>query len=203
MTPIVSSTFDIAHWFLQRGELSRTYVSPLKLQRLLYLAQSHYAGQHDGAPLMPSLFVVSEVGPLEPNLYRAIEHEPPKVSVRDLPEEITSFVESIWRQYGARPIDALNRLVLQDPAYKEAEMTTGVQAIIGLDAMRRHYAASRKSEPLAKIPEKLPDEIPDFIADIISAARDEARLTETAGNGSADGGDKPATAWIPGLAAGD
>ena len=50
MTPIVSSTFDIAHWFLQRGELNRTYVSLLKLQRLLYLAQSHYAGQHDGAP---------------------------------------------------------------------------------------------------------------------------------------------------------
>ncbi|HJN61437.1 MAG TPA: hypothetical protein QF630_10380 [Alphaproteobacteria bacterium] len=85
MTPIVSSTFDIVHWFLQRGELSHVYVSPLKLQRLLYLAQASYAGQHDGAPLMPSIFVVSEVGPLEPNIYRAIEHEPPKVSVHDLP----------------------------------------------------------------------------------------------------------------------
>ena len=203
MTPIVSSTFDIAHWFLQRGELNRTYVSPLKLQRLLYLAQSHYAGQHDGAPLMPSLFVVSKVGPLEPNLYRAIEHEPPKVSVRDLPEEITAFVESIWRNYGVCPIGALNRLVMQDPAFKEAEITGGIQAIIGLDAMHRHYAASRKSEPLAKISEKLPDEIPDFIADIISAARDEARQAETAGLGTADGGDKPATARIPGLATGN
>ncbi len=66
--------------------------------------------------------------------------------------------------------------------------------------MHRHYAASRKSEPLAKISEKLPDEIPDFIADIISAARDEARQAETAGLGTADGGDKPAMDWIPGLA---
>ena len=79
---------------MQRGELNRTYVSPLKLQRLLYLAQSHYGGQHDGAPLMPSLFVVSEVGPLEPSLYRTIEHESPKVAVRDLPEEITAFARS-------------------------------------------------------------------------------------------------------------
>ena len=79
MTPIVSSTFDIAHWFLQRGELSRTFVSPLKLQRLLYFAQAQYAGQHGGASLMLSVFVVSEVAPLD---YRANEHEPPKVSVR-------------------------------------------------------------------------------------------------------------------------
>jgi uncharacterized phage-associated protein len=36
--PIVSSTFDIAHWFLQRGEMERIFVSPLKLQRLFYLS---------------------------------------------------------------------------------------------------------------------------------------------------------------------
>ena len=153
MTPIVSSTFDIAHWILQRGELSRTFVSPLKLQRLLYLAQAFYAGQHDGAPLMPSVFVVSEVGPLESNIYRAIEHQPPKVSVRDLPEEIMEFVGSILQKYGARQIDALNRLMMQDPAFMEAETTSGLQAIIGLDAMRRHYAPSNKSTPFDKIPE--------------------------------------------------
>ena len=92
---------------------------------------------------------------------------------------------------------------MQDPAFKEAEITGGIQAIIGSGAMHRHYAASRKSEPLAKISKKLPEEIPDFVADIISAARDEARQAETAGLGTADGGDKPAPAWIPGLATGN
>ena len=150
---------------------------------------------------MPPLFVVSEVGPLEPNLYRAIEHESPKVSVRDLPEEITAFIETIWRIYGARPIDSLNRLVMQDRAYKEAKMTGGIRAIIGLDAMCRHYTASRKSEPLAKLPEKLPDEIPNIIAEIISAARDEAREVGAIGSDTVDGGDKSAAAWIPGLVA--
>lgn len=142
--PIVSSTFDIAHWFFQRGELDRIFVSPLKLQRLLYLAQSRYAGQHDGAPLMPSVFVVSEVGPLEPNLYRAIEHEPPKVSVHDLPEKIMAFVESIWRTYGSREIEALNREAMRDTAFKEAERVSGLAAIIDLDAMCRHYTPSKK-----------------------------------------------------------
>ncbi len=202
MTPIVSSTFDIVHWFLQRGELSHVYVSPLKLQRLLYLAQASYAGQHDGAPLMPSIFVVSEVGSLEPNIYRAIEHEPPKVSVHDLPEQIMDFVESIWQKYGAQQIDDLNRHIMRDRAFKEAEITHGLQAIIGLDAMHRHHKPSPKPVALEKIPEKLPDEIPDFIADIITAARDEARHAKDAEHATADGGDKPAAAWIPGLASG-
>jgi uncharacterized phage-associated protein len=201
MKPIVSSTFDIAHWFLQRGELGRTFISPLKLQRLLYLSQAHYAGLHDGQPLMPSFFVVSEVGPLEPNIHRAIEHEPPKVSVRDIPEEIMEFVEMIWRKYGARQIDALNRLVMQDPAFKGAETLEGLQAVIGLDAMQRHYAPPDTAKALQNIPDKLPDEIPDFIADIISAARDEARDSESAVSSPADSGLKDFTPWIPGVAA--
>jgi uncharacterized phage-associated protein len=227
MTPIVSSTFDIAHWFLQRGELSRIFVSPLKLQRLLYLAQSHYAGQHGGAPLMPSVFVVSEVGPLEPNIYRAIEHEPPKVSVRDLPEGIMEFAEYIWQEFGAQPIEELNRLVTRDPAYKEAELTRGVGAMIGLDAMYRLYVPLR-GKPAAqkpatkelkrKIPETLPDGIPNFIAEILAAARDEAgeearaprpasraeRPARQAGGGSGTGlAGKSQAPWITGAAAGN
>lgn len=200
--PIVSSTFDIAHWFLQRGEMERIFVSPLKLQRLFYLSQARYAGEHDGAPLMPSVFVVSEVGPLEPNIYRAIEHEPPKVSVHDLPEKIMAFVESIWQTYGSQELEALTRLAMQDPAFKEAESVSGLAAIIDLDAMRRHHTPSKESASLEKIPDKLPDDIPDFIANIISAAGDEARDVSTSEDGAAESS-KPTTEWIPGLAAGN
>ncbi|MDA0229944.1 MAG: hypothetical protein O3B21_07125 [Proteobacteria bacterium] len=200
--PIVSSTFDIAHWFLQRGEFEGIFVSPLKLQRLLYLAQARYAGQHDGAPLMPSVFVVSEVGPLEPNLHRAIEHEPPKVSVHDLPENIMAFVESIWRTFGTREIEALNRLAMQDLAFKETERVSGVAAIIDLDVMCRHHTPNKKALPLDKIPDRMPDDVPDFIADIISAARDEADRTGAREEVADTGRDRPTVPWIPGLAAG-
>jgi len=209
MTPIVSSTFDIAHWFLQRGELSRTFVSPLKLQRLLYLAQAQYAGQHGGTPLMPSVFVVSEVGPLEPNIYRAIEHEPPKVSVREIPEDIMEFVEAIWQEYGTRSIEDLNRLVARDPAYKEAEMTRGMQSMIGLDAMFRLYeppklAPAKKSKKRKKLPEPAPEEIPDFIAEILAAARDEAGESGKRERSSRKrGSSKQPPAWIANLVAGN
>ena len=202
MIPIVSSTFDIAHWFLQRGELGQTYISPLKLQRLLYLAQAYYAGQNDGQPLMPSVFMVSEVGPLEPNIHRAIEHEAPKVSVSDIPEEIMDFVEMIWSKYGARKVDALNRLVLQDPAFKEAEAQSGLQAIIGLDVMQKHYAPRKAAAAPRKIPERLPAEIPDFLADIIAAARDEARAVEAGETETPENNRKGVTEWIPGVAPG-
>ena len=162
MIPIVSSTFDIAHWFLQRGELARTFISPLKLQCLLYLSQAYYAGLHKGQPLMPSVFVVSEVGPLEPNIHRAIEHEPPKVSVRDIPEEVMDFAEMIWGKYGSTKIDALNRLVMRDLAFKEAEMEEGMQVIISLDAMQRYYAPRKPVAKAKDIPDKLPDETPRF-----------------------------------------
>ncbi len=198
MIPNVSSTFDIVHWFLQRGELGQVYISPLKLQRLLYLAQAYYAGQHDGQPLMPSVFVVGEVGPLEPNIHRAIEHEAPKVSVRDIPEETMDFVKMIWSKYGTRKIDALNRLVMQDPAYKETEERDGLQAVIGLDIMQRHYAPGKAAASAQKIPERLPAEIPDFLADIFATARDEAREAEAASKSTPEGGDKSVASWIPG-----
>ena len=95
---------------------------------MLYLAQAGYAGQHDGAPPIPSVFVVSEAGSLESNIYRAIEHEPPKVSVHGLPEKIMAFVEFIWRTYGVREIEVLYRLAAQGPAVKETESVSGLAA---------------------------------------------------------------------------
>jgi hypothetical protein len=45
---------------------------------------------------MPSVFVVSEVGSVGPNIHCAIEHELPKVLVRDIPQETLDFVEMVW-----------------------------------------------------------------------------------------------------------
>ena len=152
---------------------------------------------------MPSVFVVSEVGPLKLNIHRAIEHELPKVSVRDIPEEVMDFVEMIWGKYGSTKIDALNRLVMQDPAFKEAEMEEGMQEIISLDAMQRYYAPRKPVAKAKDIPDKLPDEMPDFIADILSTARDEAHEDEDRKSRNPSDRDKPRAAWVPGMTSDD
>jgi len=140
MIPAVSSSFDIASWFLEESKKQRAYLSPLKIQRMLYLAQAFFAGNHDGRALMPAVFVVSEVGPIEPNLFRVFEHEPPTVSVRELEPEIDQFLHSIWKKYGGRPVDALSRLVTLDPAYQEAD-SGGLGNVVELDMMKRHFGS--------------------------------------------------------------
>ena len=121
---------------------------------------------------MPSVFVVSEVEPLESNIYRAIKHEPPKVSVHGLPERFMTSVEFVWRTYGGREVEVLIRMATQGPAFKETTSVSGLAEITDLDAMPRHHTLSKKPTLLEKISGKSLDDVPDIIADIISAARD-------------------------------
>ena len=120
---------------------------------------------------MPSVFVVSEVGPLESNIYRAIEHEPPTVLVHGLPEKFMTIVVFVWRIYGEREMEVLIRLAAQGPALKETKSVSGLAEITDLDAMPRHHALIKKSTFLEKISGKFLDDVLDFFDDIISAAR--------------------------------
>lgn len=139
MTPAVSSSYDVANWFFERSQQRRSYLSPLKIQRLLYIAQAEYAGATQGRALMPSVFIVSEIGPIEPNLHRAFEHGPPTVSVRDIEPAVVEFLMGVWNQFGVKSVETLNRLVMLDPAFKEAERQ-GLTTVIDLDSMQRHNA---------------------------------------------------------------
>lgn len=148
MKPASASSFDIADWFIRQAKRERVNLSPLKLHRLLYLAQASYAGTMNGEALMPSMFVVTELGPLEPNLYRAFEHGTPKVSVRDPTERVRTFLQQIWDEYGRETIEALNRLVSADPAFIEAE-ARGTGSEISLVAMHTHHR--KQAEQPARI----------------------------------------------------
>ncbi|MGD9536055.1 MAG: Panacea domain-containing protein [Alphaproteobacteria bacterium] len=135
MKPAVATSFDVADWFIRRSKLERVQLSPLKLHRLMYLAHAAYTGANNGEALMPSVFVASELGPIEPNLYRAFEHGTPKVIVHDPSERVRSFLLIIWERYGHQPIEALNRLLANDAAFEQAR-AEGVGTEISRAAMR-------------------------------------------------------------------
>ncbi len=59
MVPAVRSTLDVALWLMARADSAGERLQPQKLQRLLYLSQAHYAGAHDGAKLMPAVFLAT------------------------------------------------------------------------------------------------------------------------------------------------
>ena len=46
---------------------------------------------------------------------------------------------SVWNQFGVKSVETLNRLVMLDPAFKEAERH-GLTTVIDLESMRRHNA---------------------------------------------------------------
>lgn len=143
MKPAVASSFDVAEWFIRQSKHDRVHLSPLKLHRLMYLAQVGYARRTAGDALMPSMFVASELGPIEPNLYRAFEHGTPKIAVRDPSEQVRGFLLLIWHKYGGEPIDALNRLTSDDAGFKLAT-ASGIGSEITLAMMNAGEQAEEK-----------------------------------------------------------
>jgi hypothetical protein len=54
---------------------------------------------------MPSVFVIGEAGPLDPNLFRIFENGRPNVPETVMDEEVLVFLDAIWRRY--RDVDPL------------------------------------------------------------------------------------------------
>ncbi len=111
MTFATQSAFDVALWFLDRARAEDSYLPPQKLHRLLFLSQTYYAVERDGAKLMPSVFAAELQGPVEPNMVRAFEHGRPNVVPGELSTDADEFLYGIWRRYGHLNVDHLNQLV--------------------------------------------------------------------------------------------
>lgn len=107
----VKSSFDVAIWFLDRARAEDSYLQPRKLQYFLFFAQGHYAASFRGQRLMPSIFVIDEAGPLDPNLNRAFEQGRPNVVETPLNEEVSVFLDAIWRRYRDDDPLKLDRLI--------------------------------------------------------------------------------------------
>ena len=139
MRPATATSFDVAIWFLDRARIEDTYLQPRKLQCLLFLAQAHYAGAFNGRVLMPSFFVFDEGGPIDPNLFRALENGRPDITEGDLDDEILIFLEAIWRRYNESDALGLDRLISQQGAAEPA-IRSRDKSEVGLAAMQRMFA---------------------------------------------------------------
>lgn len=112
------STIDVAIWLVDRASAEDSYLQPQKLQRLLYLAQGHYAREHYGRKLTPATFVAHDMGPVEPNIYRLFEDGRPVVGYAPPPVEVQNFLEIIWRRFGGHSVDRLNALIAGQAVYR-------------------------------------------------------------------------------------
>ncbi|MBL4721982.1 MAG: hypothetical protein JKY20_12745 [Alphaproteobacteria bacterium] len=114
------SSFDVALWFVEYARSEDDYLQAQKLQRLLWLAQGEYARAYHGRKLMPTIFLAHELGPVEPNVYRAFELGRPEIPDVRLPPEIEDFLIRIWGRFGHHATEHLNTVVRGHSVYREA-----------------------------------------------------------------------------------
>jgi len=135
MPAALDSAFDVAFWFADTALNDNEYLQPQKLHRLMFLAQAYYAILNKRNKLMPAVFVASEMGPIEPNIYAAFSKGRPDVEVTlFMPEGVEEFLDTIWRRFGHFSADRLTKMTKATAAFKEA-YAKGKRAEITLDAM--------------------------------------------------------------------
>lgn len=136
--PVCDSAFDVAFWLIDRALEDGEYLQPQKMQRLMYLAQAYWGVVSRGQRLIPGVFVISALGPIEPNSWRAMESGRPTLGTKPLSEQHRHFLNSVWRRFGAHSADHLLKLVSSHPPYVDA-VAIGPRAEIPLESMMAYY----------------------------------------------------------------
>lgn len=147
----VKSAFDVALWFWDQALNHNEYLQPQKLQRLLFLAQAYYALAYPDGKLMPAHFVADDLGPVEPNIYKAFSKGRPAVEGDYfMPRDVDEFLDTIWRRFGHHSSEHLTRLVRRSPAYVKARKKAPF-AEITLQAMRLSFARAESTPALHQV----------------------------------------------------
>ncbi len=147
----LDSAFDVAFWFADQALNSNEYLQPQKLHRLLFLAQSYYAVAFAGRKLMPAVFIADDMGPIEPNIFRAFSRGRPDVDIElFMPPEIDSFLRNIWSRFGHLSADRLTRLTKKSAAYQKS-LKRGKRAEIPLDQMRLSFTRDETGPAVAHV----------------------------------------------------
>ncbi len=151
MPTAVNSTFDIVLWFNDTALDQNEYLQPQKLHRLLFLSQAYFSVAYGGRKLMPAFFVADEMGPIEPNIYKAYAKAIPNIEPDlFLPDEVESFITSIWRRFGNQSADRLTRICKDTVAYKQA-LRRGHRAQISHDAMQLSFVRADQAPAIDQV----------------------------------------------------
>jgi len=151
MPAAVDSAFDVAFWFTDTALNSNEYLQPQKLHRLMFVAQAYFAVLNKGRKLMPSVFVASEMGPIEPNVYAAFSKGRPDMEVNlFLPEDVEEFLDTIWRRFGHYSADRLTQMTKATAAYKKARKL-GLRAEITLESMRTAFTRGEDTPAVGQV----------------------------------------------------
>ncbi len=144
----VESSFDVAFWFIDRALDDNEYLQPQKLHRLMFLSQAYFAVAYHGRMLMPAVFVAGDLGPIEPNVFRACALQRPAIEPSPLPDMVAQFLDGVWRRFGSHSTESLSRQINAHAPYRDA-LNKGPRSEITLKAMVDFYGRKASAAPEA------------------------------------------------------
>lgn len=145
---------DVAKFFIHLANATGSYISNLKLQKLVYYAQAWHLALCD-APLFEEDFQAWVHGPVIPALYqeykkfgwRPILEE---VKEPEFPEDFNCFLNEVAQVYFACDAYELERMTHQENPWLKARGRLPIDApcneIISKESMREYYKARAEEE---------------------------------------------------------
>ena len=120
------SAASIANAFLNQGFRDSVSVSPMKIQKLLYLAQGYYLWSHSGDSLFEEDFEAWQFGPVIRSIYVCCKHfasdgitsfikcevpdsSPETPAPIPLEKSVRDLVSYVWETYGGYPATQLSQ----------------------------------------------------------------------------------------------
>lgn len=148
-TSATESSVDIAAWFISRAQKDEWFLENEKLQNLLFLAQFHFSQQYKDQILMPSLFTVNKDGFREPNIERLLQNGRNTLSASRLSNEVDSFLEKIWKVYGAMSLKQLRDMIKRQTSYPE-QYPSETKNIVEINSLVEKLKSPGKIEQTTK-----------------------------------------------------
>ncbi|MDJ0676494.1 MAG: DUF4065 domain-containing protein [Calothrix sp. MO_167.B42] len=147
------SCFDIATYFIWLANETGSFVSNLKLQKLVYYAQAWHLALNE-EPLFPEEFEAWIHGPVIPTLYQKYKKFSWKPIEEDanpeLPEEVSEFLDEVAQEYFACDAYELEQMTHFESPWNQArgELPADApsNAVIEKKWMKEYYGTSAEEE---------------------------------------------------------
>ena len=114
--PAFQNALEVVAWFNDMGRQDGTRLRPKQLQMLLYVAQGLYAAANQGGMLMPSRFVGTSNGPVEPTLFAVLQEPINPLPAKNIDQRAEACLNLVWKKFATMELAELEEFVTADPA---------------------------------------------------------------------------------------
>ena len=141
------SAVSIANYFIQLGLLEKRPITPMKLQKLVYISHGWFLALSGGEALIKEKVGAWPFGPVIATLYKRfskfskmpIDEIAKDIDGDVLSEDVKEFLDKIWSVYGGLSASQLSNLTHQNGTPWDQVYQEGATNVIPNDVIRKHF----------------------------------------------------------------